>query len=102
VVDTGRNDLADWAKEMLKGSDKDKPWPTALKDADVVVIGEAFSEFALRTGDLVTCTARAEINVIDRASGRIVLADRQTARAIDLAESTAGKTPCRLRGGAWA
>jgi len=101
VVDTGRNDLADWAKDMAKdkgaAGDK-KPWPAALGEADYVVVGEAFSEFAARTGELVTCTARAEINVIRRTGGQIVLADRETTRAVDLAENTAGKTALQQAG----
>jgi hypothetical protein len=96
VVDSGRNALADWAKDMMKG--KKKPWPAALADADYVVVGEAFSEFAVRTGDLVTCTARAEINVISRKTGAIILSDRHTTRAVDLAESTAGKTALQKAG----
>ena len=90
LVDAGQNALADWARDMLKG--KRAAWPAALKDADVVIVGEAFSEFALRTGDLVTCAARAEINLIDRHTGRILKADRDTQRAVDLAEEIAGKT----------
>ena len=96
VVDTGSNALADWAKALMKG--KDKPWPPALEKADYVIVGEAFSEFALRTGDLVTCVARAEINVIDRKTGKIVLADRHTDRAVDLAEHLAGKTALQIAG----
>ena len=97
LVDTGRNDLADWARQMHKGK-KGAPWPTALDKADVIVVGEAFSEFALRTGDLVTCIGRAEINVIDRRSGRIIHADRTTQRAVDLAEAIAGKTALQKAG----
>ncbi len=89
VVDAGQNALADWARDMMKG--KRPAWPTAVQAADVVVVGEAFSEFALRTGDLVTCTGRAEVNVIDRHTGKVLLADRQTQRAVDVAETTAGK-----------
>ncbi len=96
VVDTGQNALADWAKNMMKG--RKRPWPLALDKADYVIVGEAFSEFALRTGDLVTCAARAEINVIDRKTGRIVLADRHTDRAVDLAENIAGKTALQKTG----
>lgn len=96
VVDTGKNDLADWAKSLTGGADK--PWPAALKDADVVVVGEAFSEFALRTGELVTCTGRAEINLIDRRTGKILRAERATERAVDLAEHTAGKTALQKAG----
>ena len=96
VVDVGRNDLADWAKGLFRG--KDQPWPAALKNADVVIVGEAFSEFAARTGDLVTCTGRAEVNVIDRHTGKILVAERETRRAVDLAESTAGKTALQTCG----
>jgi TolB-like protein len=96
VVDTGRNDLADWAKGMMHG--QKAPWPAALADADLIVVGEAFSEFALRTGDLVTCAARAEINLISRHSGEILLADRDTQRAVDLAEAIAGKTALQKAG----
>jgi len=96
VVDLGRNDLADWAKKMLK--EGKEAWPAALDKADYVVVGEAFSEFAARTGDLVTCAARVEINVIDRKTGQIVLADRHTDRAVDLAEVVAGKTALQKAG----
>jgi TolB-like protein len=96
IVDIGKNDLTDWSKKMMKG--KKPPWPSALGKADYVIVGEAFSEFALRTGDLVTCAARAEINVIDRKTGKIVLADRHTDRAVDLAEAIAGKTALQKAG----
>jgi len=96
VVDVGQNALADWARDMLKG--RKPPWPSALKDADVVVVGEAFSEFALRTGDLVTCVGRAEINAVDRHSGKVIRSDRQTRRAVDLAEHVAGKTALQHAG----
>jgi hypothetical protein len=81
VVDTGMNALADWARSMLAG--KKGPWPAALQDADV---------------DLVTCTGRAEVNLVDRHTGEILLADRQTERAVDLAEQTAGKTALQKAG----
>ncbi|MCY2925432.1 MAG: sigma-70 family RNA polymerase sigma factor [Planctomycetota bacterium] len=84
------NGMKDWARGLAKA--KDSPWPAALDKADYVIVGEAFSEFALRTGDLVTCAARGEINVIERKTGRIVLPDRADARAVDLAEALAGKT----------
>ncbi len=96
IVDVGENDLADWARRRMK--DKTKPWPDALATADYVVVGEAFSEFALRTGDLVTCAGRAEVNLIDRKSGKILLADRRTTRAVDLAERIAGKTALQQAG----
>jgi len=96
IVDTGKNDLADWARSMFEG--KQPPWPAALADADYVIVGEAFSEFALRTGDLLTCAARAEINVIDRKTGKIVAAERHTDRAVDLAQDIAAKTALQKTG----
>jgi len=96
VMDTGRNSLADWAKGMMH--EQKGPWPPAIGDADIVIVGEAFSEFALRTGELVTCTARAEINVIDRRTGEILWADRETSRAVDLNELTSGKTALQKAG----
>ena len=90
VMDTGKNDLADWARKMGKG--EKPPWPGSLEKVDYVVIGEGFSEFATRIGDLTSCAARIEINVIERKSGKIVVADRCTDRGIDMVENIAGKT----------
>jgi TolB-like protein len=91
VIDAGDNKLADWARQMLKDT-KERAWPAAVDQADFVIVGEAFSELAARTGELVTCAGRAEVNVINRGNGRIILADRDTRRAVDLAENIAAKT----------
>lgn len=79
---------------VIEGSDK------ALADADVKyeVRGEAFSEFAARIATLVNCTARVEIKVVDRKTGEVIYVDRQTTRAIDLAENVAGKTALEKAG----
>lgn len=59
--------------------------------ADVATInGEAFSEFGLRRGNLVSCRARIEVVVKD-AAGKTLGADRQMDVAIDIAEHIAGK-----------
>ncbi len=63
-----------------------------LQEADVVIVGEAFSEFALQKGDLVSCKARVELKAIDTASGEILAVDRETDAGVDVAESTAAKT----------
>jgi hypothetical protein len=96
LVDPGENDLADWARALR--AREDVPWPAALAQADLVVVGEAFSEFALRTGDLVTCVGRSEINVIDRRTGKIIHAEAASERAVDLAEELAGKTALQKAG----
>lgn len=60
--------------------------------ADIEINGEAFSEFALRKGNLVSVKARVEIKVADRDSGALYLVDREQAVAVDLASEIAGKT----------
>jgi len=62
------------------------------KQADVIIEGEAFSEFATRRDDIVCVKARVEIKLVDRASGKVIATDRQTEVAIDLAEQIAGKS----------
>jgi TolB-like protein len=57
-----------------------------------VINGEAFSEYASKIGNLVSCLARVEIEITDRQSGKVIFSDRETARAVDLAENIAGKT----------
>ncbi len=62
------------------------------QQADVQVTGEAFSELAGRRGNLISCRARVEIKAVRPADGKLLLADRQTGVAVDLAEHTAGKS----------
>jgi TolB-like protein len=64
----------------------------------VVIKGEAISEFAARIGNLVSCTARAEITLVDRQTGKTLLADRATTRAADLSENIAAKTALQQAG----
>ncbi len=64
----------------------------------LIVSGEAFSEFAARIGDLVSCEARIEVKISNRNSGKIVYTDRETTRAVDLAENIAGKTALQKAG----
>ncbi len=59
--------------------------------ADVEVTGEAFSEFGLRKGNLVSTKARVEIKAIDRSAGKVLLVDRETSVAVDLSPEIAGK-----------
>ncbi len=67
--------------------------PTATgRQADVQVTGEAFSEPAGRHGNLVSCRARVEIKAVRPATGKLLLADRQTDVAVDVAEHVAGKS----------
>lgn len=90
IKDVDQNELADWSGK--------ETWPKSLDGVDLVITGEALSEFGSRIGNLVNCTARAEINAIRRKDGRIVLAERATTRAVDLAENTAGKKALQKAG----
>jgi len=59
---------------------------------DVELVGEAFSEFGVRKGNLISCKARVEVKAIEKGSGKILAADRQTSVAVDLSEQIAAKT----------
>jgi len=61
------------------------------KDADVIIKGEGFSEFAMRRGNLVSVKARLEVKAIDPKTDKIIATDRQTAVVVDLTEQLAGK-----------
>ncbi len=65
--------------------------PKTAQQPAVAITGEAFSELGGMRGNLITCRARVEIKVTDAASGKLLLADRQTDVAVDLAENVAGK-----------
>lgn len=54
--------------------------------------GEAFSEFGLRRGNLVSCKARIEIKLRNLTTGVITANDRQMSVAVDLSEQIAAKT----------
>ena len=96
VQDVKSNELADFARAL---SSKDPgAWPRELSGVDYVVAGEAFSEFAARIGNLVSCSGRVEINLIARADGKIVLAERSTERGVDLSENIAARQALQKAG----
>lgn len=96
VLDIDQNELADWTKDWKDW--QQKPWPRSLDRAQMIVTGEAFSEYATRIGNLVSCAARAEINVIERKDGQILWAGRDTSRAVDLSENIAGRKALQKAG----
>lgn len=63
----------------------------SAKPADLEITGEAFSEVGLRRAGLVSCRARVELKVRDRATGKVLLADRQMSVAVDVGEQIAAK-----------
>ena len=90
VVDQKNKPLADWASTYLEDSSL-KP-PSGAGDAQVIIVGEAFSEFAARRGELVSCKARVELRALDAKTGDVLAIDRKTQTAVDLAEHVAAKT----------
>jgi TolB-like protein len=67
-------------------SDQGRP-----QQAKFLIKGDGLSEFATRRGNLVSAKARLEVKAIDRASGKVVAAERQTRVAVDLSEQIAAK-----------
>jgi hypothetical protein len=55
------------------------------------LLGEAFSEFGMRRGNLVSCKGRVELKVKDTSTGDWLVVDRQVAVAVDLSEQIAAK-----------
>ncbi|MBU0534293.1 MAG: CsgG/HfaB family protein [Candidatus Omnitrophica bacterium] len=91
-------DLSGWAKEYLKDANLNMP---VNIDANVIIVGEAFSEFGARTGNLISCKARVEIKAIqvrDKETHEILQTpqllaiDRETNTAVDLSEQITAKT----------
>ncbi len=68
------------------------------KDADILLQGEAFSEVAVRHGNLVSVKARVELKAVDQGTGRIVASDRQTTVGVDLTEQIAAKNALQEAG----
>jgi hypothetical protein len=65
---------------------------------DVLIKGEAFSEFAARVQNLHSCTGRAELSLVNVADGKVIAATRTLARAADLSENIAGRTALQRAG----
>lgn len=60
-------------------------------DADIILTGEGFSEFATRRGNLISVKARLEVKAVDPDTDKVIATDRQVAVQVDLAEQIAGK-----------
>jgi len=62
----------------------------SAEKADIEITGEAFSAYAMRKGNLISCRSRIEIKA-HKKTGEVVLVDRQMSAAVDIAEQTAAK-----------
>ncbi len=98
VKDVAANKLTDW----LKDTDKIKggQWPQELSNVDLIVSGDGVSETGAHIGGLISCTARVEINLIQRKDGHILLADKEVTRGVDLSDTIAAKKALEKAGNA--
>ena len=90
VVNKEDWDSTSWIRAYLK--DPGTPIPDGVKEPiDMLVVGEAVSEFAVRIDELVSCRARVEVKAIDRRTGHILAVERDTTTAVDSSEYIAAK-----------
>jgi hypothetical protein len=68
------------------------PEKASTRKPDVMIVGEGFSEFATRHGNLISVKARLEVKAVDPITGQVLAADRQVAVEVDLTEQIAGKS----------
>ncbi len=66
--------------------------------AEIIIVGEAFSEFAGRTGDMTSCRARVEARAIKTDVGNILVADGRHGSGLDRSENVAAKVALRNAG----
>jgi len=90
LVNIQEQKLATWAKDFLK--EKSREVPSSFAKADLIVVGEGFSEFAGTHRNLISVKARVEIQVVHVRTGKILAVGRKSVTAVDLAEQIAGKT----------
>lgn len=72
-----------------------EPTKNDLK-ADVLITGQAVSEFGMRKGNLVSVKGRVEISAVQSGTNRVLAADRETRSVIDLSEEIGGKTALQI------
>lgn len=87
VDPAAQTEIVRWLREcgyrVLDDSANERP--------DFELVGEAFSAFGLRRGNLISCRARVEIKVMGSKAGEIVASDSQAGVAVDIAEQSAAK-----------
>jgi hypothetical protein len=54
-------------------------------------VGESFSEFGTRRGELVSCKARVEVKAIDRETKEVLAVNRGSGTGVDLSAQSAAK-----------
>ena len=67
------------------------PIVSTSQKADIIVSGEAFSEFGMRRGNLVSIRGRVEVSAERYGTHEVLFVDRQTQSVVDLSEEIGGK-----------
>jgi curli biogenesis system outer membrane secretion channel CsgG len=102
VVDPKMVDAIRYDEQVAKAMKDEKAAAAIGRDygAEVVIIGEAFSEFAGRQpGGMISCRARVEARAIKVDTGNILAADGKHGSGMDISENVAAKTALRQAGG---
>ncbi len=87
VVRQERRLSPEWARDYLEDSTAEIP---RLGDrADVLLVGEAFTETTPYPAPLISAKGRVELRAVETASGRILAAVRRTDTGADLVERSA-------------
>ena len=78
-------------RQALAGDDEAWRRLGAEYDAEILVTGEAFSEFVGNFRGLISCRARVEVRVIRVDTGEILTAYSVHESGVDISEAAAGK-----------
>ena len=94
VVDQGQVKKIRYSDNTMAAARGDSEAAAAIGrkyGAEVIITGEAFSEFAGREEGLVLCSARVEIRAIKTDTGQILYADAKDISALAVTENIAAK-----------
>ncbi len=97
VISSKELRIADWAMEHIQ--DAGAPLPSSALKADVLIVGQGFSEFAGRKGNLISVKARVELKAVRTRTGEVLAISRATTTVVDTAEQIAGKTALQKAAG---
>lgn len=88
------------AQTEIQKTLQDLGFPLVDKEsaADAAISGEAFSELGARHANIVSCRARVEVVIKQKAKGDRVRVDRETSVAADLSENIAAKSALQRAG----
>lgn len=92
----------DQVRAALAGDNKTAAKIGLQYGAEVIIVGEAFSEFATSggvLGSMISCRARVEARALRTDTGEIIAADGKHAAGIDISENIAGKKALQNAGG---